>query len=74
MCQDLSSEPVFEDVETFCPVTRAQVVLSLRVANWVAGDLVSGAPVSCNCEVGCSCGVGCLLRSIRVCTYRRKLK
>lgn len=66
------SDPVFEDVDDFCPVIRGNVVVTLRVASSVFEDFVSGMPTSCSSQKGCSCGVGCLLRAIRICTSRRK--
>ncbi len=69
-----SADPVFEVIADFCPVSRAQVSVTLRVAGRVARDFVSGYPVSCSSQAGCSCGVGCLLRAIRISTPRRKRK
>ena len=49
------SDPVFEDVETYCSLKRSRpVVLSLRVESVAKGKLVSGFAVSCDCELAAS--------------------
>ena len=68
----MSGEPVFEDVETFCPAIRRQVGLSLRCAEAARGDVVSGVPVSCSLGLGCGMGVFCLLKAKRITTCRRR--
>lgn len=69
-----SCEPVFEDVESFCWVSRRVVELSLRCSVKAKGDVVSGVPDSCSLEHVCSGGAKCLLRAERVTTSRRKAK
>jgi len=65
-------EPYFEDVETFCSARRCQVTLSLRTSQRPKVGVITGFPVSCNCEVGCSKGSICLLKANRITTSRRK--
>ena len=65
-------EPVFECVETFCCQKRGEVTLDLSLSKKPLGNLVSGSPVSCNCEASCSKGILCLLKAIRITTGRRK--
>jgi hypothetical protein len=67
------SDPVFEDVETYCSLKRSRpVMLSLRVKSAPKGSVITGFAVSCDCEVGCLKGVFCLLGK-RI-TTGRKLK
>ena len=66
------SDPYFEDVETFCSARRCQVTLSLRTSKQPKGGMITGFPVSCNCEAGCSKGSLCLLKASRITTARRK--
>jgi hypothetical protein len=77
------SEPVFEDVETWCSLKRSQrVVLSLRVdqeskdrafrvITGSKGTLVSGVAVSCDSELNCPKGQHCLLGK-RIMTGRKR--
>jgi hypothetical protein len=66
------SDPVFEDVETYCSLKRSRcVVLSLRVELAPKGSVITGFAVSCGCEVGCLKGVQCLLGK-RITTGRKR--
>lgn len=70
------SDPVFEDIETWCSLKRSkQVVLSLRVVPGLAQGrwlgCITGVAVSCDCEVGCLKGVLCLLGK-RITRRKRK--
>jgi len=68
----LIGEPVFEDIETCCPVVRRQVVLTLQCERRSRADVVSGVPLSCSCFVGCRQGIKCLLFVERISSTRRK--
>jgi hypothetical protein len=61
-----------EDVETFCPKTRCQVLVTLRAAEQPKGDMISGVPESCNSEGSCSKNPLCLLKASKITTTRRK--
>ena len=67
-----SSEPVFEDVETYCSRKRSRpVVLSLNVVSESRGNLVTGFVINCDCEAGCLKGVVCFLGK-RITSGRRR--
>jgi hypothetical protein len=62
-----------EDVETFCSKKRCQVLISLRTRWGIpTGNMITGVPESCNCEVGCSKGVLCLLKANQITTGRKR--
>ena len=66
------SDPVFEDVQTYCSLKRSRPVgLTLRVESAPKGSLITGFGVSCDCEVGCLKGVICLLGK-RITTGRKR--
>ena len=68
------AEPYFEDAESFCCLKRGQVRISLRTRWGIpVGDMITGVPVSCNCEVGCRKSVLCLL-DVKQITCRRMRK
>jgi len=49
-----TDEMILIDVETFCPVKRRMVRLTLRCRKPQHGRLVTGKPFSCNYEEACS--------------------
>ena len=65
------SDPVFEDIETWCSLKRRPVVLSLRVESAPKGKAISGFALFCDCEIGCLKGVFCLLGK-RITTGRKR--
>jgi hypothetical protein len=66
------SDPYFENVETFCSARRCQVTLSLRTLGQPKGNMISGVPEFCNCEVGCGKGALCLLKAKQMSTGRER--
>jgi hypothetical protein len=66
------NESYVEDVETFCSKKRCQVLISLRTRWGIpTGNMITGVPESCNCEVSCSKGPFCLLKANRITTRRK---
>lgn len=68
----MSEFPYVEKVETFCSKKRRQVLILLRTSEQPKGDLITGAPESCNFQGACSKGLLCLLEANRITTTRRK--
>jgi hypothetical protein len=66
------SDPYFEDAETFCSARRCQVTLSLRTSKQPKSGMITGFPVSCNCEVDCGKGALCLLKAKLMTTGRKR--
>jgi hypothetical protein len=66
------TEPYQEDVETFCSKKRGHVLILLRTSQEPKGNMISGVPESCNCEVGCSKGALCLLKARQMTTGRKR--
>lgn len=67
-----SSDPVFEDVETYCSLKRSRpVVLSLCVVAQSKTNLVTGVAFSCDCEVGCLKSAVCFVGK-RITTGRKR--